>query len=81
MLERLIDREARADRRDLEQDAGRLAEVDRAEVVAVDDRRRTGPCLNDARMPLLVFFGRAGPRDMMDGPRALDRVRDRWRVV
>ncbi len=36
----LVEREARAERRDLEEDAARLAEVDRAEPEAVDDRRR-----------------------------------------
>ena len=42
VLERLVDGEAGADRRDLEEDAARLAEVDRAEVEAVDLRRRLG---------------------------------------
>ena len=39
LLHRSVDREARRIVRDLEQHPGRLAEVDRVEVVAVDDRR------------------------------------------
>ena len=42
VLERLVDGEARAQRRDLEEDAAGLAEVDRAEVEAVDHRGRAG---------------------------------------
>src|SRR6188472_1314222 len=44
-LPRLVGREARPERRDLEEHAARLAEVDRLEVEAVDDRRRptSGP--------------------------------------
>ena len=40
VLRVLVHGEARAERRDLEEDAARLAEVDRAEPEAVDDRRR-----------------------------------------
>src|SRR3954469_558642 len=39
-LDRLVDGEARAEGRDLEEDAARLAEVDGAEVEAVDHGRR-----------------------------------------
>ena len=39
----LVDREARPERRDLEQHAARLAEVDRPEPEAVDHRRRAQP--------------------------------------
>src|SRR5919204_6209287 len=44
VLRRLVGREAGAEGGDLEEDAARLAEVDRAEVEAVDDggRRRAG---------------------------------------
>src|SRR6266542_3324981 len=40
MLERLVGREAGTERRDLEEDAARLAEVDGPKPEAVDDRRR-----------------------------------------
>ena len=49
-LERLVDGEAGAQGGDLEQDAARLAEVDRAKVEPVDDRRRPHPGL-ESRAP------------------------------
>src|SRR6185312_3006876 len=70
VLERLVDGEAGADRGDLEQHAARLAEVDRLEVEAVDDRRRVRAALGDAALPLLVLLGRRGPGDVVDGPGA-----------
>ena len=72
MLERLVDREAWADRGDLEQDAARLAEVDRPEVEAVDDRRRVGAALGHALVPRLVSVLRGGPGDVVDGAGAGD---------
>src|SRR5207248_6473980 len=66
----LVGREARAERRDLEQDAARLAEVDRAEPEAVDDRRRPPACLLDARAPRLLLVHRARPRDVVHRARA-----------
>src|SRR5213593_1132550 len=65
MLKRLVDREARAEGRDLEQDAARLAEVDRLEVEAVDDRRRPRAGLLDGCTPRLVFLLRRCPRDVV----------------
>src|SRR5439155_16975054 len=66
----LVGREPGADGGDLEQDAARLAEVDRPEVEAVDDwrRPRPGPC--NALVPCLVIAGRRGPGDVVDGPGA-----------
>src|SRR5512132_1444382 len=72
MLERLVDGEARADRRDLEQHAARLAEIDRLEVEAVDDRRRVRTALRDAPLPRLMLVRRRGPRDVVDGAGAGD---------
>src|SRR5262245_59054654 len=70
MLERLVHGETRADRRDLEQHAARLAEVDRLEVEAVDDGRRMRPTLGDALLPSLVLLGRRRPGAVVDGPGA-----------
>src|SRR5215213_238686 len=53
-LERLIDREARAGGGQLEQDAARLAEVDRLEVVTVDHLGRVCTALRHALAPRLV---------------------------
>ncbi len=55
VLEGLVDREAGAQRGDLEEDAARLAEVDRAEVEAVDQRRRLRAGLDRAIPPCLVI--------------------------
>ena len=51
----LVDREARRGGRDLEQDSLWLPEVDRVEVVAVDDRRHTHAGVTGARPPPLVI--------------------------
>src|SRR6185312_7739439 len=64
--------EARADRRDLEQDAARLAEVHRLEVEAVDDRRGVGAALGNAVLPGLFVVLRRRPGDMVDGARSGD---------
>ena len=48
VLDGLIDREAGRIRRQLEEHAARLPEVDRVEVVAIDHRRRMQPTLGDA---------------------------------
>src|SRR5213079_2854986 len=72
VLERLVGREARAERRDLEEDAARLAEVDRLEVEAVDDRRHVRAGLGHALAPRLVFVGLGGPGHVMNGARAAD---------
>src|SRR3954453_4069360 len=54
-LERLVGGEAGADRRDLEQHAARLAEVDRLEVEAVDHRRRLPTALDHLLPPRFVL--------------------------
>src|SRR5258705_11007129 len=51
LLERHVDGEARPVVGDLEQDAAGFAEVDRVEVMAVDDRRRLHPGLAQALVP------------------------------
>src|SRR5207302_8082953 len=68
VFERLVDGETGADRGDLEQDPARLAEVDRPEVEAVDDRRRMRAALRDAFVPGLVLFLWRGPGDVVHGP-------------
>src|SRR5262249_6003408 len=72
---------AGADRRDLEQHAARLAEVDRPEVEAVDDRRRVRTALGDTLLPGLVLLQRCRPRDVMDGAGAWDAALGRRLVV
>src|SRR5512133_2321297 len=62
VLERLVDREAGPEGRDLEEDAARLPEVDRLEVEAVDH----------ALPPRFVLLRRRGPGDVVDGSRARD---------
>src|SRR5262245_29404875 len=71
-LERLVGREPGADGRDLEQDAARLAEVDRLEVEAVDDGRRRAACVDHPLSPGLVLLGWGGPRDVVDRAGARD---------
>src|SRR6266550_519037 len=66
-LERLVDDEARADGRNLEEDAARLTEVDGLEVEAVDDGRRVGTGGGDSFLPRLVFLRRRGPGHVVDG--------------
>ena len=63
-------REPGPERRDLEEDAARLAEVDRAEVEAVDDRRRPAPDSATRALPRLVLVHRRRPGDVVDGARA-----------
>ncbi len=70
-LERLVGREARPDRRDLEQHAARLAEVDRLEVEAVDHRRRLPAALDHLVAPRLVLVDLRRPRDVMHRARGL----------
>src|SRR3972149_9677120 len=67
MFKRLIGGEARPDRCDPEQDAARLTKVDRAEVEAVDNRRRMAAALNHALAPSSVNVHRRCPGDVMDG--------------
>src|SRR5215207_2544332 len=70
-LERLVDVEARAQGRDLEEDAARLPEVDRAEVEAIDHRCGPSPLGNHPVTPGLVLVDLRGPGDVVDAPRAL----------
>src|SRR5919109_5402481 len=65
VLERLVDGEPGTDRCDLEQDAARLAEVDRAEVEAVDDRRWMRTARAHALVPRRVLVLRRGPGDVV----------------
>src|SRR5438034_4772724 len=67
VLERLVGRESGAERRDLEQDAAGLAEVDRLEPEPVDDRRRMHAVGLDAAAPLGVLLVRRCPGNMVDG--------------
>ncbi len=69
VLDVLVRREAGSERRDLEQDAARLAEVDRAEPEAVDHRRRPPARLAYALDPLRVLVRESGPRDVVHGAR------------
>ncbi len=60
------------ERRDLEEDAARLAEVDRAKPEAVDHGRRPAAGLGDALPPRLVLVHRRRPGDVVDGARSGD---------
>ena len=72
LLDRAVDREAGLLRRDLEEDAARLAEVDRVEVVAVDEPavRACRPRARRSSHCAVLGVGRA-PRDVVDRARAL----------
>src|SRR6266576_4272543 len=61
LLERLVDSEPGAERRDLEQHAARLAEVNRLEVEAVDHRRRLAAGCDHALAPRLLLVCLARP--------------------
>src|SRR3954447_26806466 len=75
-----VDGEAGREGRDLEQDAARLAEVDRAEVVAVEDLRHIAAGLDDPAAPLPLLFVAGRPGDVVDGARARNGIAHR-RVV
>src|SRR5829696_194161 len=70
-LERLVDREAGAQGRDLEEHTARLAEVDRAEVEAVDHRGGPASGLDHALAPGLVVVHLRGPGDVVNAAGAL----------
>src|SRR5690348_13908414 len=70
MLERLVRGEAGADRGDLEEDAARLAEVDRPEVEAVDHRRRLPARREHPLAPGRVLVDRRCPGDVVNCPGA-----------
>jgi hypothetical protein len=65
MLGILVDGEAGRERRDFEQDSTRLAEVNRAEVVAVEDVGDVPTCLVDPLTPRFLLVVRRRPRDVM----------------
>jgi hypothetical protein len=75
VLRVLVHREAGAERCDLEQDAARLAEVDRLEVEAVDDRRRAQARALDGGAPGLVIRLLGRPRDVVHRSRSLHAAR------
>ena len=77
----LVDREPGRQRRDLEQDPARLAEVDRAEVVAVLHGRDVHPGLADAGAPRQVVLVARRPRDVVDGAGAVEAALGGRRVV
>src|SRR5206468_2078513 len=72
VLQGLVGREPRADRRDLEEHSARLAKVDGAEVKAIDDRRRRSAALDRSLAPRFVLLGRRGPCDVVHGAGALN---------
>src|SRR5689334_3495090 len=65
VLRVLVDREPRARRRELEQHAARLAEVDAQEVLAVDDRRRPRADPPQVVTPRGVLVVAIAPGDVM----------------
>src|SRR5262249_12302942 len=80
-LEGLIDREARAARGGLEQHAARLAEIDRAEVEAIDHRCGAGAGRDHAVAPCLVVINLRSPGDVVHAARALQSPLARWLAV
>ena len=66
---------------DLEEHAAGLAEVDRVEVVAVDDARGRHAGLAQVLLPARVLGDRRAPRHVMDRARALAAVLGGRRVV
>src|SRR4029078_7137951 len=77
-LGRLVSRESGPVSRELEEDAAGLAEVDRAEVVAVDDRRRVRLGRRQQALAPRVLLAEADtPRDVMHRAGALQRARVR----
>ena len=66
-----VDREAGAVVGDLEQHAAGLAEVDRVEVVAVDDPRSGDAGVAQTLLPARVLGDGGAPRDVVDRARAL----------
>src|SRR5690242_18031114 len=77
----LVGAEAGSDRRDLEQHTARLAEVDRAEVEAVDDGGRIRARGQHSLMPALVLLRERGERHVVHAARALEGGLRGWRVV
>ncbi len=76
----LVDREAGAEGRDLEQHPPRLAEVDGAEVLPVDDPGGVGARRGRAPPPVGVVGVGRGPGHVVDRPGALLAVLGRRRV-
>src|SRR4051794_9322889 len=80
-LERLVGREPGAEGCDLEQHAAGLAEVDRQEPEAVDDRRGMHANLPYTFPPRLVVLHRRSPGHVVDGAGAGEPTLGRRRVV
>ena len=74
MLLVLVDREARADGRELEQHPARLKEIHGLEVEAVDHLRGVRAGLGDTLTPRRQVLRLAGERDVVDASRALSTV-------
>ena len=81
MIQRLVDGEAGADRGELEEHAARLAEVDRAEVEAIDHRRRSRAGADHPLAPGLVVLHGRRKGDVVDRAGALDAGLGRRAVV
>src|SRR4051794_16678279 len=81
MLGILVSREARAERRQLEQHATRLAEVDRVKPEAIDYGRRPGARADHPLAPGFVLVVERGPSHMVDASRPLDLRLRGWLVV
>src|ERR1700728_1374043 len=73
-------REARAVVRDLVEDSARLAEVDRVEEVAIDDRGAGDAGLLESLVPQRMLGNSRAPRDVMNRACALARTRVRHRI-
>src|SRR4051812_5732163 len=76
----LVGGEPRREGRDLEENAARLAEVDRAEVVAILDGGDEPACAFDATLPGKLLLVRGRPGDVVDRARARQRALGR-RIV
>src|SRR3954453_2309941 len=81
LLERHVHREARAVVGDREQDAARLAEVDRVEVVAVDDAGGRDAHFRKMVLPARVLGDGRAPGDVVHGAGALAPAVERGGVV
>src|SRR5579872_646539 len=80
MLRAFVGGEPGSERRDLEQNPAWLAEVDRAEVEAIDDRRDVGAGSREALPPRRVLGHLTRPGDVVDRARARHAAAGRWVV-
>jgi hypothetical protein len=81
MVGRLVGCETGAERRQLEQDAARLAEVDRLEPEAIDYLGRVRAGLQHPLAPLLMLVVLGRPRHVVDAAGTLQRALGRRLVV